>query len=202
MASVRASMDNRRHYDDVRASLMPRRLLQRYLPRPETLRGRHSFGLPQRLVGDPMLWALSRRSVANAVSVGLFSALLPIPFQMALAALGAYWWRANLPLAVSLVWITNPLTMPLIYYGNYRVGTWLLDITPRTAPAKLSTQWIAERIADILPALLLGSLVVALAAALLGNVSIRLIWRWQVSRSWHKRALKRRGTNHSSRRDD
>lgn len=138
-----------------------------------------------------MLWALSRRSVANAVSVGLFCALLPIPLQMALAALGAYWWRANLPLAVSLVWITNPLTMPLIFYGNYRVGAWLLGDAPRTAPASLSTQWIAERLMDILPALMLGSAVVALSAALTGNVAVRLVWRWQVSNSWRKRADRR-----------
>lgn len=138
-----------------------------------------------------MLWTLSRRSVANAVSVGLFSALLPIPMQMALAAAGAYWWRANLPLAVSLVWITNPLTMPLIYYGNYRVGAWLLGDTPRMAPASLSTKWIAERLTDILPPLMLGSLAVALVAAVLGNVAVRLVWRWQVSRSWRKRAHQR-----------
>lgn len=174
---------------------MPRRLLQHYLPRPETLHGRRSFGLPRRLIGDPMLWALSRRSVANAVSVGLFSALLPIPFQMALAALGAYWWRANLPLAVSLVWITNPLTMPLIFYGNYRLGSRLMGVAPRAVPDKLSTHWVVERLVDILPALLLGSLVVALSAALLGNMAVRLIWRWQVSRSWRRRTLKRRGAN-------
>lgn len=174
---------------------MPRRLLQRYLPRPETLRGRRSLGLPSRLVNDPTLWALSRRSVANAVSVGLFSALLPIPMQMALAALGAYWWRANLPLAVSLVWITNPLTMPLIFYGNYRLGAWLMGITPRPAPTKPSTHWIAERLVDILPVLLLGSLVVALCAALLGNGAVRLIWRWRVSRSWRRRAQLRREAN-------
>ena len=32
---------------------------------------------------------LTRRSVANAFSVGLFSALLPIPCQMVVAAIGA-----------------------------------------------------------------------------------------------------------------
>lgn len=170
---------------------MPRRLLQRYLPHPDSLRQRRPLGLPKRLIGDPMLWALSRRSVSSAVSVGLFCALLPIPLQMALAALGAYWWRANLPLAVSLVWITNPLTMPLIFYGNYRLGAWLMGKAPRNAPANLSTQWIAERLADILPALMLGSLVVAVTAALVSNIAVRLVWRWQVSRSWRKRARQR-----------
>lgn len=65
------------------------------------------------LIADPGLWQLTRRSVANAFSVGLFCAMLPIPCQMVAAALGARLTRCNLALAVGLVWITNPLTMPL-----------------------------------------------------------------------------------------
>jgi uncharacterized protein (DUF2062 family) len=135
---------------------------------------------------------LSRRSVANAFMVGVFCALLPIPFQMVLAAGGACLLRCNLPLSIGLVWITNPLTMPIIFYGNYRLGAWLLDTPPRAAPDTLSTQWIAERLVDILPALALGSLVAAVVAGLAANVAIRLIWRWHVSRSWRRRRKQRR----------
>ncbi|HSP57788.1 MAG TPA: DUF2062 domain-containing protein [Halomonas sp.] len=171
---------------------MPRRFLQRYIPHPETLRRQRSLRLVSGLIADPSLWMLSRRSVANAFSVGLFSAMLPMPFQMAVAAFGAWLIRGNLPLSVGLVWITNPLTMPLIFYGNYRLGAWLMDANVREAPSQLSTRWIADRLVDILPALMVGSLVSAVGLALLGNVMIRLIWRWQVSRSWKRRARRRR----------
>ncbi|MBB3231600.1 DUF2062 domain-containing protein [Halomonas stenophila] len=171
---------------------MPRRVLQRYLPHPETLRRQRSLRFLRHLIGNPSLWMLSRRSVANAFFVGLFSALLPIPFQMAVAALGAWGLRCNLPLSVGLVWITNPLTMPLIFYGNYRLGAWVLDLPVREAPDRLSTHWIAEQMLDILPALALGSLMAAVLAGLAGSLVIRLIWRWQVARSWKRRALRRR----------
>ncbi|ATJ82215.1 DUF2062 domain-containing protein [Halomonas beimenensis] len=171
---------------------MPRRLLQRYLPHPETLRRQRSLRFMSHLIGNPSLWMLSRRSVANAFFVGLFCALLPIPFQMAVAALGAWGLRANLPLAVGLVWITNPLTMPLIFYGNYRLGAWLLDLPVRAAPDRLSTEWVAEQMLDILPALAAGSLLAALLAGLAGSLFIRLAWRWQVARSWKRRAARRR----------
>ena len=46
--------------------------------------------------------------------------------------------------------------------------------------------------ADILPALLTGSIVVAIVVGLLSNLTIRLIWRWQVARSWKRRARQRR----------
>ncbi|MFG6159749.1 DUF2062 domain-containing protein [Halomonas sp. 1390] len=171
---------------------MPRRLLQRYLPHPDALRRRRSLRMVGHLIGNPSLWVLTRRSVANAFSVGLFSALLPIPFQMLVAAMGAWLARCNLPLSIGLVWITNPLTMPLIFFGNYRLGAWLLDTPVRPAPDRISTQWIAEQLVEILPALALGSLVAAVVTAALANLAIRLIWRWQVSRSWRQRTRRRR----------
>ncbi|GHE22555.1 hypothetical protein GCM10017767_30760 [Halomonas urumqiensis] len=118
--------------------------------------------------------------------------MLPIPFQMAVAAFGAWLCRCNLPLSVGLVWITNPLTMPLIFYGNYRIGSWLMHTTPREAPSRLSTRWIAEQMVDIMPALVVGSIVSAVVLAILGNLVIRLLWRWQVSRSWRQRRWRRR----------
>lgn len=171
---------------------MPRRLLQRYMPHPDALKRQRSLRFMSGLIGDPALWVLGRRSVANAFSVGLFSAMLPIPLQMAVAACGAKLARCNLPLAVGLVWVTNPLTMPLIFYANYRLGAWLMSVPAREAPEHLSPRWIAERLGDILPALALGSVVMAVALALAGNLVVRLLWRWQVSRSWKRRHRRRR----------
>ncbi|EPC03866.1 ATP-binding protein [Litchfieldella anticariensis FP35 = DSM 16096] len=176
---------------------MPRRFFQRYLPHPDTLKRKRSLRFVSHLIGNPSLWVLSRRSVANAFMIGLFSALLPIPFQMVVAAFGAWLLRCNLPLSVGLVWITNPLTMPLIFYGNYRIGAWLLNTPVREAPTQLSTHWIAEKMIDILPALVMGSLTTAIVAGLVGNLIIRLIWRWHVSRSWRRRRLKRRHAQRS-----
>lgn len=171
---------------------MLRRFFQRYMPNPETLRRQRSLRFMSHLIGDPALWVMSRRSVANAFSVGLFLAMLPIPFQMVIAAFAACVLRCNLPLSVGLVWVTNPLTMPIVFYGNYRLGAWLMNTPAREAPTQFSARWIAEQMADILPALMLGSLVLAVLFAILGNVAVRLAWRWQVSRNWRQRALRRR----------
>lgn len=170
---------------------MPRRFLQRYMPRPDTLKRQRSLRLVAPLIADARLWLLTRRSVANAFSVGLFCAMLPIPFQMLIAALGAKVTRCNLALSIGLVWITNPLTMPLIFFGNYRIGSFFLDMPVREAPDRISTRWVAEQMHDIMPALVLGSLITAVCLALLANICIRLIWRWHVSRNWRQRRKKR-----------
>lgn len=192
MARHATRMHNSPGLEAASLSSMPRRLLQRYLPHPDALRRRRSLRVVSHLIGNPSLWVLTRRSVANAFSIGLFSALLPIPFQMLVAAAGSWLVRCNLPLSIGLVWITNPLTMPLIFYGNYRLGTWLLDMPVREAPERISTRWIAEQLVEILPTLALGSLVAAVAIAALANLAIRLVWRWQVSRNWKARARRRR----------
>lgn len=173
---------------------MPRRLLQRYMPHPDTLKRTRSLRFMSHFMANTSLWVLTRHSVSNAFMVGLFCALLPIPFQMVLAALGAWLLRCNLPLSVGLVWLTNPLTMPIVFYGNYRLGAWLLDIPPRHIPDHLTTQWIAARMAEILPVLLFGSLVAATVVGLSSNLIVRLLWRWQVVRNWKRRGQRRRTT--------
>lgn len=171
---------------------MPRRLLQRYMPHPDVLKRNRSLRFMSGLTGNATLWVLTRRSVGNAFMVGLFCALLPIPFQMVVAAMGAWLLRCNLPLSVGLVWLTNPLTMPIIFYANYRLGAWLMNTPARQVPDQLSVHWIAAKMADILPPLMLGSLVAAVSVGLLGNLIIRLIWRWHVARNWKRRARRRR----------
>lgn len=44
----------------------------------------------------------------RGLAVGAFYAFVPFPWQMLLAAITALWLRFNLPVAVAMVWITNP----------------------------------------------------------------------------------------------
>ena len=75
---------------------------------------------------DRIYWAGDRKSFARAGFIGSFCMMLPVPFQMVLGSVFAYYLRANIPLATALAWITNPLTMWPIWYGGYVFGTWVL----------------------------------------------------------------------------
>ncbi|ODC02967.1 ATP-binding protein [Terasakiispira papahanaumokuakeensis] len=170
---------------------MPRKFIKRYMPKPEKLQQQKSLRFLARFLADPSLWMLTRRSVAWAFSVGIFCAFLPMPFQMVAAAVLASFLRCNLPISVGLVWITNPLTMPVIFYATYVLGSWMLSIPPHEKPPQGVWDWMMTQFNDIWPPLLTGSIAAGLVFALLSHFAIRLIWRWHVARAWQQRQQKR-----------
>ena len=158
--------------------VVPKQFIKRYLPDPHKIREHKHLRLFGQLLHDPNLWHLNRRSVSGAFSVGLFAAFVPVPFQMVLGAAGAIIWRVNLPISVGLVWLTNPVTMPPVFYFCYKLGTWILG-TPlhEGITFELSFRWIMEELSTIWQPFLLGCFVSGVVSAVAGNVIIRLLWR-------------------------
>ncbi|WP_373020327.1 DUF2062 domain-containing protein [Thiomicrorhabdus sp.] len=97
---------------------------------------------------DRIYWAGDRKSFARAGFIGSFCMMLPVPFQMVLGSVFAYYLRANIPLATALAWITNPITMWPIWYGGYKFGVFVMgtedlyDISSNIPIA--SEQWFNE----------------------------------------------------------
>lgn len=114
--------------------------------------------------------------------------MLPIPFQMVVAAALAIGFNANVPLAVALIFVTNPLTMPPVFYFNYRLGAWLLHQPLRVDAVDLSLDWLITQLAAIWKPLLLGCFVAACLSALLGYGLMHLFWIWKVRTDWRQRA--------------
>ncbi len=143
------------------------------------------------LLHNGNLWHLNRHSVAKAFAVGLFCAFIPIPFQMILAAGIAIIVHANLPLAVALVWVTNPVTIPVIFYACYVVGTWVLGTPKQEFAFDASWQWVVDSLSTIGPAFLLGCGIMATLAATIAYFSIQTLWRYSVVKEWKKRQAKK-----------
>ncbi|ABA59124.1 DUF2062 domain-containing protein [Nitrosococcus oceani] len=167
---------------------MPRRIIKRYIPQPHQLQEhKHLRHLGEWFFASD-LWHLSRRSTAGAVGVGLFIAFLPLPGQMLIAAVAAAWARVNLPVAILMVWVTNPLTMGPMFFFAYKVGTWLLG-SPVYGPEFEFTwqQWLQTRLAATWEPFLLGCLVVGVVVGLTGGLLTLVLWRLEVSRRWRNR---------------
>ena len=159
------------------------------MPRREQLHETRSLQLLRGFFGDPSLWHLHRRSVANAFSIGLFMAWVPVPFQMLLAALAAIVIRVNLPISVGTVWVSNPLTIPPMFYLAYRLGAQLLGVDPGAFDFELSLDWVQSGLLQVWRPFLLGCLVLGLASSLVGGVFVRVAWRVYVVRRRNRRRV-------------
>ncbi|WP_432453414.1 MULTISPECIES: DUF2062 domain-containing protein [unclassified Agarivorans] len=166
---------------------MPKKTLQRFIPKTEDLKSSKHLKFFGQWLHNPNLWHLNRRSAAGAFAVGLFVAFVPLPSQMVIAAALAIMFRVNLPLSVALVWVSNPLTIPPIFYLCYLVGASILQQPIEYYHFKFSWHSIEHLIATIGPAFLLGCLVCSIFFSALGYFSINAAWRYSVRRRYKKR---------------
>ena len=169
---------------------MSKRFFRRYLPSPERVLEQKSLRFLHRWLGDANLWHLNRRSLSGAAFIGVFSAMLPMPMQMAVAAILAIRLRCNLPLSAALVWLSNPLTFVPLCYANYRVGAWLLGLPPYP-PDGIDIHWLVEQLAPLWA----GSLATGLLGGLCAWLAVRWLWRLSVIIGWRRRSRQRRRSN-------
>jgi len=170
---------------------MPKKFFKQLSPSPEYVKAHPSLNRLKHLFDDPNLFHLNRYSVSMAFLVGVFWAFAPVPVQMIFAALMALWVRCNLPLAITLVWITNPLTLAPIYYSTYLLGTWLLDVPPMSFPDGLSVGAITRELQNIWKPFVIGSLFTGSFLSLLSYFTVKNVWRYFVIYQWLKRKKKR-----------
>lgn len=170
---------------------MPRKFIKRWLPEHKTIKEHKSLQFLGTLLHDPNLLHVNRRSITGGVTVGLFCAFVPIPMQMILAAIVSIWLRTNLPVSVALVWITNPITIPPIFFFCYKLGAWILGTPIMDVEFEASWAWVLGEMQHIGVPFLFGCLVMAVGSAALGNITVRLLWRLVVVRSWQERLRKR-----------
>jgi uncharacterized protein (DUF2062 family) len=166
--------------------------LQKYLPTREHLRDTASLKFLGELIYEPNLWHFNRHSVSYATLIGLFCCFLPIPFQMVPCVILVLWVRCNIPLAVGIVWISNPLTMAPMMYFAYRVGAWMMNEPEVVKSFPDAINLLFTQFAVIWQPLILGCLVTGLTFGSLGFALVRLYWRWKVSRNWSMRKLRKR----------
>jgi uncharacterized protein (DUF2062 family) len=134
---------------------------------------------------------MNRHSVAKAFAIGLFCTWIPLPLQTVLAALLAIYYRAHLPLSVALVFITNPITIPPMFYFAYRLGGLMLGIEPQQVPMDLSWEWITNTLAYIWQPLLFGCLILGIISSVTAYFLIDSLWRKNIRKRWQDRKAER-----------
>jgi len=141
------------------------------------------------LLAHPTFLSVSRRSVAGAVWIGLFIALLPLPGQTVIALLAALLLRVNVPIAVITTWVTNPITMGPVFYWEYTLGRMILDLPQRSFVVELSWNWVTSGLVAIWKPLLLGCFISATIVASIGYLTVSITWRLIVAARYRNRHI-------------
>lgn len=171
---------------------MPRKFFRSLMPHPSHIADNPLIKKLGPRLQDPGLWHINRRSISGAVAVGLFCAVIPVPFQMFLAALGAIYFRVNILLAVPTVWVSNPFTIPPLFYFCYQVGVLILGANEeKFHHFELSMDWLTNELLIVWQPFLLGCFVVASVSALLGYWTVRFLWSYHIWQHIKKRKLRR-----------
>lgn len=158
-------------YDRIRAAVWPRHGWARAL--------RYAWLRLCRLQGSP-------HAIALGVSTGIFATFVPIlGIQMGLAAALAYALRGNLVGALAGTFVGTPFTYPLMWFGSYRLGGWMMGHDPSRLKLSLDSLWstaahafrgdagqAAEILWPVLLPLLIGSLALGLAAGMLAYYTL------------------------------
>lgn len=129
---------------------------------------------------DKRLWKPDRHRFAGGMAIGLFVGLLPTYWvQIIVAVFIAYLVRVNVTASVLGTLITNPFTTLPILGLQYKIGVWLIG-APATREAEEYPGWAK----DVLTAVfshgkpyLVGSLVTAVIAAILGYIAVLVFWQ-------------------------
>lgn len=130
-------------------------------------------------------FSLNRRMLARGAFVGVYIAMIPMPMQMGAVILLTFLGRFNLPLALLMCWLTNPFTMPFVYYLEYATGSFLLGM--ETENIEISTQWFLENFENIILPLYTGAMFYSLV---LSTLAYQFVLRFCVQLKC-RRAFKR-----------
>lgn len=122
----------------------------------------------------------NRKMVSRAVLLGLFIAFVPMPMQMLAVIAVMPLFRFNTPIALLMCWISNPFTMPPIYYIEYLTGSYILGSS--LEPVEMSIEWFSHNFDSIFIPLYVGALFYAVVVSLSAFWLLNYVWKSSVHR--------------------
>lgn len=167
--------------------------LKKYLPTRDQLKQTRSLQFLGEVLLEPNLWHFNRYSLSMAFLIGSICAFLPIPFQTIPCILICFWIHCNVPVAVAVVWVSNPITMGPMMYFAYRVGSAMMGVELEPIPPTPTLAWFTAQLGSLWQPLILGCLTCGTVIGLTGFVIIRLYYRWRIARYIRRRRQRRPG---------
>ncbi len=135
--------------------------------------------------------SINRKSVSRGVLIGLFWGFIPMPMQMAAVLATTPFIRFNVPIAISMVWLSNPFTMPPMYYMEYLTGNFILG-REGLSDIELTMEWFSNNWDAIVVPLYTGTAFYSVVVSTLIYFLINWLWIKSVKHEKHTKERKRR----------
>ncbi|MBU0631342.1 DUF2062 domain-containing protein [bacterium] len=120
----------------------------------------------------------NRKNISRGVFIGLFIAFIPMPMQMLAVIAMIPFAKFNVPIAISMVWLSNPVTMPAMYYMEYLTGSFFLGT--QIAPVEMTMEWFTDNIKNIFLPLYVGTAFYSVTVSSAVYFLINYLWQRSV----------------------
>lgn len=120
-----------------------------------------------------------------------FWGFIPMPMQMLAVLATTPLMKFNVPIAISMVWLSNPLTMPPMYYMEYLTGNFLLG-RESTESLELSLEWFNENMSEIFVPLYVGACFYSIVVSFIIYLIINRLWTSSVHQERNAKAKLRK----------
>jgi uncharacterized protein (DUF2062 family) len=125
--------------------------LRRWMPTKESVANNRWLRWMGPSLLHPRLWHLSRRGAALGAAIGVFFAFIMPIAQIPLSAGFCMLLRANVPVAVVSTLVNTPPTFAPVYYGAWKVGSWMLGGNAQDAGAPKILTEVGQPVSDAAP---------------------------------------------------
>jgi len=119
--------------------------------------------------------SINRKSISRGVLIGLFIGFIPMPMQMLAVVAFIPFFKFNVPIAISMVWLSNPITMPFMYYMEYQTGNFILG-SEGLENVELTLDWFSNNWDSIMVPLYVGTAPYSIFVSLFMYYIINWLW--------------------------
>ncbi len=153
------------------------------------------YNLPTAYLG------VNRIMVTRGVFVGLFWGFIPMPMQMLAVIATMPFVRFNVPIAISMVWLSNPFTMPFMYYMEYLTGNLILG-KESVENIELTVEWFSANIGNIFIPLYVGTAFYSIIVSGIIYILLNRLWIISVNNEKEEKRRERNAKQSDTLQDD
>jgi len=128
----------------------------------------------------PEFLSTNRKMLSKGVFIGVFIAFIPMPMQMAAVLAVMPFTRFNVPIALAMCWLSNPFTMPPMYYMEYLTGSFFLG--SEIEAVEMTLDWFSNNIGKIFVPLYVGTAFYSIVGSIGGYWLVNHFWKSSVNR--------------------